>query len=404
MEKSPKFDSIQPRFLRYRTHYRIYLIAGLSLCGIIFAFWGHKLSFDSWISVYVDYTTEFWISFSYLSGFASVYFFWLRYRLNHSVQVFENHIFIHQGNSVEDIQFSEVESIGIVCWSIFYFKMKSGKKFYFNSSLERVDYIWDGIHAIRPDLFSDQVYESFRLKLVQYDHHQKRKEWFFRHKMVDIFYWIVLPLSFLAVGYVFQSRYVVINQQGLYFFRLFMYSLLVLMFTTFMYSMVLKKFIFDKRIKLQMNSQPDDKLRDIDFEGIILQRSKVMQMMTSCFIFAVVIASNVNLLSLTKIKADLGSFNIKKGQTLVVDNRYNCVGCHYSIKDGDVVMFGRGTIGQIMAREGDMVGQVSQDGVGRVIASENVQEVPRGHVAIKLPNNSEILIIKVDELIGRLQN
>ncbi len=183
-----------------------------------------------------------------------------------------------------------------------------------------------------------------------------------------------------------------------------MYSVLVMMTTTFFFSVVLKKFIFDKRVKLQMSSQPDDKLRDMEFEGIVLHRSKMMQMIMASFLFALIMRSEMNLFSLTKIKEDITSFNLKSGHTLVVDNRYNCLTCKYPLRDGDVVVFGRrGTVGQIMATEGDMVGQIAQDKVGRIIASENIQEVPKGHIAIKLANQREIVMVKLAELIGKIQ-
>jgi hypothetical protein len=56
-----------------------------------------------------------------------------------------------------------------------------------------------------------------------------------------------------------------------------------------------------------------------------------------------------------------------------------------------------------MASEGDMVGKISEDKTGRIIASENIQEVPKGHIAIKLPNQQEIVMVKLGELIGRIQ-
>lgn len=403
MEKPVQFESIQPRFLRYRSHYKIFFIILLTLSGIVLSFWGHQLSQQRWQEVYSEYSYEFWLSSCYFLVFGSFYTFWLRFRLNHSVQVYSSHVLIHNLKKVEEIKFEDIESVAMVCWSVFYFKMKNGDKFYFSSSLERVDYIWEGFYTARPDLLSQADFEAFRTKLVQYDHHQKRKEWFFRHKLVDVFNWVVMPFAFLIVSYAIQSREVVINQQGMYFFRLLMYSLLVLLVTTFLYSIVLKKFIFDKRIKLQMNSQPDDKLRDLEFEGVILHRSKMMQMITAAFIFGLVLHTEINLFSLTKVKEDVAGFQLKSGKTLVVDNRFNCVGCKYPIKDGDIVVFGKGTVGQIMALQGDMVGQFSQDKTGRVIASESVQDVPHGYVAIKLANQRDMVMVKISDLIGKIK-
>jgi hypothetical protein len=403
LENLTKFDSIQPRYLQHRIHFKIYLVILLTISGLILSFWGHKLSQSSLSSVYAEYNDEFWLSLAYFISFSCYYVIWLRTRINKVVQVFPTHLWVHSLGKKEEILFENVASVKIIFWSLFYFKMKDGTKHYFSSALERLDYIWEGFHLARPTVISKEVYEAFRTKLVQYDHHQKRKEWFFRHKLVDILNWVALPASFLILTHFIQTREIIINNQGMYFFRLGMYSVLVIMVTTFLFSIVLKKFIFDKRVRLQLSTQADDKLRDLEFEGIILHRSKIMQMITASFMFAMIMRSEMNLYSLTKTREDLSNFNLKSGHTLLVDNRYNCLTCKYPVRDGDIVVFGRGTIGQIMASEGDMVGKISEDKTGRIIASENIQEVPKGHIAIKLPNQQEIVMVKLGELIGRIQ-
>lgn len=403
MEKSVKFESIQPRFLRYRSHYKLYLLLLLTLGGLILSAWGFKLTQHTFSELLQLYSYEMIVSGLYFSMFACFYFFWLKSRLHQSVQVFSEHILIHKPGHTVQLNFSDVSSIGVVCWSVFYLRMQDGTKHYFSASLERVDYIWEGLYSARRELFEGLDYASFRTRLVQYDHHQKRKEWFFRHKIVDLFNWIILPTSFMAMTYLVQSREIMIHQQGMYFFRLGMYALLVLFVTTFLCSIVLKKFVFDKRIKFQMNNQPEDKIRDMEFEGVVLHRSKMLQMITAAFVFSILMRTEVNLFSVTKVKEDLSSFNVPQGQTLLIDNRFNCLICKYSVQDGDLVVFGRGVIGQVMATQGDMVGQISQDTRGRIIASENIQEVPRGHVAIKLANNKEIVMVKLQDLIGKIQ-
>lgn len=60
-------------------------------------------------------------------------------------------------------------------------------------------------------------------------------------------------------------------------------------------------------------------------------------------------------------------------------------------------------VGQVMAKEGELVGEVSQDKTGRMIASTNVQEVPVGHLAVKSSNGKDIIFIRIDDLIGKIQ-
>jgi len=403
LEKISKLDPIQPRFLKYRNHYKIYVMGFLLVCGLISAYWGMKFWSDGFKITLEDYPWELSLSLFCFFVCSTFYAFWLRPKMKRSVQVFEDHVLVHNGKTKEAVHYSEVESVTVVCWSIFFVKTKNGVKHYFNSSLERVDYIWEGLYKSRPDLIPEKDFEEYRVKLVQYDHHQKRKEWFFKHKMIDVFNWFVVPVLFVSFAFIFQSKHVMIHQEGLYFFRLFMFALLVLLTTAFIFSIILKKAVFDKKVTAQLETGTE-KMRDLEFEGLILQRSKFFQLVTASFILAILIKTDANLYSVSKVKEDIASFNLKKGNTILVDNRFNCVGCKYQLKDGDLVVFGRGVIGQVLAKEGDMVGLIAQDTAGRMIASENVQEVPRGHLAVKAANGKDIMFIKIEELIGKIQN
>jgi hypothetical protein len=398
-----KLESIQPRFLKYRSHYKVYVMAFFILTFFIMCWWGMKISSDGWMLAFQEGKLELAASIIYFSITGSFYFLWLRHRLRKVIQVFPDHVLVHDGTKQEMLSYSDIESVHIVCWSLFYVKMKNGIKHYFSSSYERVDYIWEGIFAARSDLISQKEFEDFRVRLVQYDHHQKRKEWFFRHRMVDVFQWTVLPFIFLFTAYAIQSKSIVIHQQGLYFFRLFMFALLVLLSTAFFYSMVLKKFVFDRRVLKQLENS-DEKVRDLEYEGIVLQRSKIFQLVTASFILGMLIKLDVNLYSVSKVRDDIAEFKLKKGSTILIDNRYNCVSCNFPISDGDYVVFGKGVIGQILAKEGDMVGQVNPEKTGRTIASETVHEVPKGHVVIVTANGKDVVFVKIQEVIGKIQN
>lgn len=398
-----KLDSIPPRSLRFRSHYRVYSIGFGLLTFLLLSFWSLKVwtyGFNPVLGLY-PYEIALTGMFFLICGF--LYYFWLSSKLKRSIQVFEDHIQLHDGKDKDIVFYADIESVNTVCWSLFYVKTKSGVKHYFNSTVERVDYIWEGIYRNRPDLMKEEEFEAYRLKLVQYDHHQKRKEWFFKHKTIDIMNWAVVPVLFLFFAYVFQSRSVIIHHEWLYFFRLFMYSMLVLISIAFVYSIMLKKFVFDKKISEQFSSD-EGKVRDLEFEGIVLQRTKIFQLVTACFVLSMLVKLDINLYSVTKVKSDIASFKLKKGNTILIDNRYNCLGCRYQINDGDFVVFGRGVIGQVLAKEGDMVGLISQDTTGRMIASENVQEVPKGHVAVKAANGKDVVFVKIEELIGKIQN
>jgi hypothetical protein len=397
-----KFDQIRPRLLRYRNHYRGYFLTSLLLGIVLFMYWLKKIETEGVSGVINFYRYEFFASVIWCISTLGFYYIWICSRITRVVQVYPNFLRIQNSGSSQEIQFSEIERVKVVFGSMFFIQLKNRHRFYFSSSIDRVDYIWEGIHTSRPDILAPQFFEEFRMKLIQYDHHQKRKELFFKHKMVDVINWIFMPVLFMFSAYIIQSQQIIIHHSAVYFFRLFLYAILVLLTTSFLYSMVIKKFVFDKRI--EQTTGPELKFRDLEFEGMILQRSKMFQMITASFIMALIIKLNVNLFSFTKVREDISSFSLKRGSSVVIDNRYNCLGCKYQVRDGDFIVFGKGLIGQVLAKEGDFVGQVAEDHAGRFIASENVHEVPRGHLAVKAANGKDILFVKIDDLIGKIQN
>jgi hypothetical protein len=395
-------QSLEPRILRYRHHYKYYLAAYLILAAGVAAYWGYQFALHPLSEILQHHWYELTGSVLFFAVSALGYVFYYRLRLDRSVQVFPDHILLHHRTRIE-IHYRDIESIKVVCWSLFFVRMQNGDKHYFNSALERMDYVWQGLFEARPDLIPASDYEEFRIRLLQYDHHQKRKEWFLRHRMLDAFMWVGLPVILLAASYAVQSQEVVIHQKGMYFFRLFMFSWVVLLFTSFCWSMVLKKFVFDRLLQ-QKRAAGGEQVRDLEFEGIVLHRSKLYQMCTSGFLFSLLVYFNVNLISVARIRDEMAQFNLKRGKTLMVDNRYNCIKCRYQIKDGDLVVFGRGHIGQVMAQEGDFVGEVVQDKAGRMIASENILEVPSGSIAVKAANGKDIIFVPVHELTGKVRH
>lgn len=403
METQRSLEAIHPRLLKYRAHYKWYLAGMCFVASVIVCYFAYLATEIGLESVVKDYRSEISFSVGYFALATAGYVLWLRKKLNHSVQVHTDGIDIHRGAQKDRLLYSDIEVIQPVAGSMFYVKLTSGIKYYFSSSLERIDYVWEGLYQARPDLFGSVGFEAFRVKLVQYDHHQKRKEWFFKHKFVDVFQWVIVPLSFMFMTYKIQSQQIEIHQFGLYLFRLSMFSLLTLLVCTFLYSFVLKKLLFDKKILAQME-ESGEKVRDLDFENSIVHKSKILQIATACFMLAVLVRLDGNLFSVTRLKDTIVMSSLVKGQTVVIDNRFNCLDCRHPVQDGDWIVYGRGQIGQVMAKQGETVGQISQDKSGRMIASTDMMEVPEGHVALKIGSQGQdVLFVKETELVGKIQ-
>jgi hypothetical protein len=80
------------------------------------------------------------------------------------------------------------------------------------------------------------------------------------------------------------------------------------------------------------------------------------------------------------------------------------VECAHPINDGDLILFGKGSVAQVLALPGEVIAQTQANSLGRSIASDTITTVPQGHVALKTGKGQEMVIIKISDLIGKLKN
>lgn len=390
-----------PRTLPYRFYYKWYAMACAVvwlLCVGVVAMLLLQKSESS-----LEMKEELY-SFSALSLLIpAFYLWWLHPKLTRTIQVFHDHVRVSSGEMNWDIAFNDIKKVDRPFFSIMRFRMNDGHSWWFSAALERPDYLWEGLAKQRPELVeSPAVYEEFRLKLVQYDHHEKRKEWFFRHRFLDVINWVIVPLVVLVAGYQYQTQEVIIHSKGLYFFRLGMYAMFTTISCAFVWSVLLKKLVFDRMVEKQMES--GKKLRDMQKEDQILQRAKFLQLVTCTALMAIVVKTDLNLFSVTKLKSGSSAYQLRSGKTIVVDNRFNCVDCKHALIEGDLILFGKGTLGQVLAMPGEVIAQTRETSLGRSIASETVTEVPEGHIALKTgAEGKDVVLVPISDLVGRLK-
>jgi hypothetical protein len=391
-----------PRTLPYRFYYKWYAMA----CAVVWLLCAGGFTLllmkNGW--TWQGESREELLSFaSMLFLVPALYLWWLHPKLTQTVQVYADHVRVSTKEFSWEIAFNDIMAIELPFHSMIRLRMKDGHSWWFSAALERSDYLWEGLMRARPELIGGKDgFEDFRLKLVQYDHHEKRKEWFFRHRLLDVLNWVVLPALALVIGYQVQADDVVINSKALYFFRLSMYSFLVTIVCAFGWSVVLKKFVFDKMVKKQM--EEGTKLRDLVYEDRVIQRAKWFQVVTCALVLSAVVKSDLNLFSLTKLRLEAKAFKLVPGKTIVIDNRFNCVSCAHAVNEGDLLLFGRGTIGQVLALPGEVIAQTRSTSLGRSIASETVMEVPEGHIALKTgADGKEVVLVRIGDLVGKLK-
>ncbi len=335
------------------------------------------------------------------------YFVWLRKTFWRELNLFDDHMEIAQTKSkIEKYEFKEIRKIATWPGSLFKIHFNDGRSIVLGSMIERSDYIWERLFEARPDLIQKEKFNSKRTKIIQYDHHQKRREFFWKHRGLDFLHWAFLPVLFVGLSFIIQTQQIEIHQPTVYFFRLAMISILVVIMSAFIFSFTLKKMVFDPRLRKQLINNSDYKLRDTSFEKSVWSKTKVWQFAFSVLLFAYVLKNDLNLYSITKIKHDVSVANHKKGETVVVDNRYNCVNCNFKVQEGDIIVFAKGYIGEVLAIEGEKIAYISGgNSESRSIASSVPSyEIPPRHIAVKTGKSEEpIVIVKVDELIGKVK-
>lgn len=391
-----------PRKLGYRFYYKWYAFTLacvwlMCLFAVAFIFVEHRENITG------NHRDELF-SFVALSLFLpSLYLWWLHPKLSQTIQVFPKFIRVNQKNKYFDICYNQIDSISNPFLSFVRINLRDKNTFWMSAAIERPDYIWEGIVKACPELVGkNDEHEAVRLKLVQYDHHEKRKEWFFRHRMLDFVNWVAMPAIVLIASYRFQTEEIMIYSKSLYFFRLTMYSLFIAIVSAFSWSVITKFFVFDKLVA--DNMQEGSKLRDLKREDTVLQRSKLLQLFTCSVLMFMMVKFDLNLFSITKIKKNYQSFNLTSGKTAIVDNRFNCFECKHSLQDGDIVLFAKGSLAQVMARPGEVIAQVQEGSLGRSIASETIITIPSDHVALKTGDSNEIIVVKISDLIGKVKN
>jgi hypothetical protein len=392
----------EPRTLTYRFFYRWYAWATAVawLCcsvGLLVILYRQGWQWSG------DGRDEAMSFISMMLFLPALYMWWLHPKITRKVRVHKDYIQVSNADYSWEIAFADIRSIDRPFQSLIRLRMHDGYSWWFSAALERPDYLWEGLYQARPELIGkSEEFESFRLSLVQYDHHEKRKEWFFNHRLLDLVTWMALPVLTISLGHVLQSSHVVINSEWQYFFRLLMYSLFIITTSSFLISMFMKKFVFDKILNEQMKE--GSKLRNLDFEQHMVQRSKWAHVALCAVLLATVVSTDINLFSVIRLKADAKKFKLEPGKTVLIDNRYNCIDCAYSLKEGDVIVFGRGALGEVLAVPGEVIAQTRTAGVGRSIASETVMEIPAGMVALKIgAKSNEVILVPIGDLVGKLK-
>jgi hypothetical protein len=316
------------------------------------------------------------------------------------IQVYEDRIFLRRGKKEITIPFDDVVEIKSAVnknvGGSFKLILKNKKKYRFSIVLERVDYILDAVVKYNPKLMGEDKYLKLRKHLVLSDHRLGRFYDMFskKYRLMTFAHCVFLPMVFFAMLYVKQSDQFIIHSPFLYFMKIGGWSLIYMVVLGQIFTLIMS-IINDKHTMHRMEENIDNKGRDTEYESKIYKKLFPAYLMLLLAFFGGIYQTNLNTLGTTSLAKGAKDLNIKAGERLWYDSRYNCTDCNHKLRPNDLVMTSAG-IGKIVALPNNTVAvnvnKKDKDKKGRSIASVEEKQVPQKSIAIKTANGKTILI------------
>ncbi|MBI2519690.1 MAG: hypothetical protein HYV97_04715 [Bdellovibrio sp.] len=295
------------------------------------------------VSISIENAFHFIIySGAFLFVASVAYYLFFKDVMGAKFQASQKHIACHRKKKEFKIFFEEITSLhcgsfGPLC--TFRIKCNNGRVYRFSTMIERADYIIEAILRFNPKLLPWEKFVAFRNKLVLSDHRLARFEesYYGRHSWISVFHLAFLPIVFLSWLYIQQANKMVIHSivgHVLIGLKLIIITNLGLWgLYQFIYKRIIDKKSFEK---LQKNIK--DKKRDMHYEST-LYKSLYAGVVTLCFVFYSGIYNfDLNRYEFIVALENFENYGQSAGTVHLVDTRYNCQECNFSLKHGDVVV------------------------------------------------------------------
>jgi hypothetical protein len=400
-----------PRVLEYRNQikilaviakYFVYVYFLLCLCGIVFCYLNYRESKDFSKLMTGLYVNLFLNVIIYLE-----YFFLLRPLALTKIQVFEDRLFIKRGSKEIIVPFEDIVEIksSVNKWLGGWFKLilKDKKAHRFTVVLNRSDYILDAVIKFNSKLLEEKKYIDLRTKLILIDHNFSRMNdilWR-RFPIISFSHLVVLPLAFFTMLYLKQNNQFIIYNPFDYFMYLCGWTLIYMGVLLTIFPTIMNT-IIEKQTMKKMALDTEDKMRDIQYESKIYKRLFPAYLALLIAFFAGVYKYDLNTLNSLSVSRNHKDLNIKAGEELWFDSRYNCTDCHYKLSTNDLVFTSVG-LGKIVALPDQQVtiNINKKDNLGRSIASVEEKLVPQKSMAIKT-SRGETIIVENKDIRGKV--
>jgi len=335
------------------------------------------------------------------------YFFLLRPLALTKIQVFEDRLFIKRGSKEIIVPFEDIVEIksSVNKWLGGWFKLilKDKKAHRFTVVLNRSDYILDAVIKFNSKLLEEKKYIDLRTKLILIDHNFSRMNdilWR-RFPIISFSHLVVLPLAFFTMLYLKQNNQFIIYNPFDYFMYLCGWTLIYMGVLLTIFPTIMNT-IIEKQTMKKMALDTEDKMRDIQYESKIYKRLFPAYLALLIAFFAGVYKYDLNTLNSLSVSRNHKDLNIKAGEELWFDSRYNCTDCHYKLSTNDLVFTSVG-LGKIVALPDQQVtiNINKKDNLGRSIASVEEKLVPQKSMAIKT-SRGETIIVENKDIRGKV--
>ena len=385
-------SSHSPRVLVYRKHVRIF--------ATLFHYLQIQLVFILAVSlIWEIYETSFlgegnfYFSIGFSIYFSVIRFIHLKLLLplaDSKIQVFPDHIHVSKQGHEYIIPFSDVAKIEATLSSWFILIMKNGKKYYFPAVLERPDYILDAIMKAEPLIMERDRYQKLRKNLIRADH--KFSRLYDKLSWMGFLKLVCFPLFLLSLIYFKQSSSFIIHFPFAYFFKLALMSL-----GLFIGLQTLGSYLINENMDRRL-AETGTKIRDLIFE------KRINNITYASFLVILLLAFGVfdlNAFGFRFLTGKTSYLNLKTDR-LILDGRYNCLNCTYSLTKGDIIITDKGLVGRIVALPKEEVVLNPLDKKGRHLAAQaSSEKVPHEQVAFLTKGGTVTKLVPLREIKGK---
>lgn len=311
------------------------------------------------------------------------------------VNVFEDRVEIfeeNEGEHKEVLNFKDVESVGWGFYSFFgvFVVRTKDQVFRFSAFLHRAEYILESIEEFKPAIFEGQDFEELRNSVLSADHRLSRVHdmFFGKYKWFSLFTYFLLPI--IGIAMIFWQQF---NRMHVYSTAEYGVSLtnlvISLAFFVGMVHFLITEFLFDKELQNRLHEEFEDKGRDLDYEDHIYAKSNPAKILGMAFAFYSIITFDFNLYGYYRIENSSADLNVLKNDVYLVDKRFNCMDCQYSLhKNNEIVFVHNNTV---------YYGKIVADQLRKPASAEETPEVE-----VKVNDQGEVFKVPFYNIQGKV--